>query len=445
MRFVAVQTYAGGFDVGAVQAGLQLVGKLENKGGFGLRQCEANRHILGDKWESQATDPIDWEPVDTEIMTTNPPCSVWSSMTYGTINRDLGNEHPISNCMRDSIKYAGKIKPLIFIMESVQGAPVKGMSFMRQLRDELETLTGHSYWLYHVLQNNGALGGASNRRRYFMVLSRIPFGVELPDFGPPPTLFESIGDLESMDYHTWGHQSYELPQSEWVKREVASESGGTDGHITAKWTTPGMERIIDLLEGDTEDTEVWPQDKCLVVALRNYHKAHGQLPPSWHFKRRSGAWADEALIAKEMEMGFTRPKRWLYSKPAFVIIGGAMYLVVHPTQNRMLTHRECARIMGFPDDFVVAPLQGLRGLEEGWGKGVSVQAGRWIANWAKAAVDGAPGTYTGTSVMEHGRLERHGPCARETVIDVSRLPKQAVLPDVLPVEKELIVASSTAA
>lgn len=422
---IDVHGYAGGFTLGAVQAGMRLIGKHEDASGFGIRQCEANRRLLGDDWESEAIDPKDWTPQDAQVIIANPPCSAFSSMTYGTIVDSVN--HNINNCMWDCVRYAAKVRPEVFVMESVQGAAVRGTPLMRQLRDYLDEATGHRYSLFHVLQNNAALGGASLRRRYFMVLSRIPFGVELPNYGPPPTLFDSIGDLQTLDYRIWEAQEYQSPHSRWVHREVASGSGKVDGHVTAKWDTPGMQRIIDLLEGDTDDIEVWPQDACLVSALRNYHRAHGYLPGSWHFKRRSGAWADEALIEKNMEMGFTRPKRWRYDKPSFVVIGGAMYLVVHPTQNRMLTHRECARIMGFPDDWVIAPLRGLRGLEEGWGKGVSVQSGRWIAHWAHQAVLGQPGEYQGTSVINHHRLQHHGPCLRETVIDVSRVAKQEPL------------------
>lgn len=423
--FIDAHGYAGGFTLGGVQSGMRLVGKHEDESGFGVRQCEANRLLLGDDWESESVKPEHWTPQQAEVMLVNPPCSAFSSMTYGTITDSVN--HNINNCMWDCVNYAGNVRPEVFIMESVQGAAVRGTPLMRQLRGHLENLTGYEYHLTHVLQNNAALGGASLRRRYFMVLSRVPFGVELPEYGPPPTLFESIGDLQTLDYRLWRRQEYLSPHSEWVHREVASPHGYVDGHITAKWETPGMQRIIDLLEGDTNDIEVWPQDACLVAALRNYHQAHGKLPTSWHFKRRSGAWADESLIEKNMEMGFTRPKRWRYDKTAFVIIGGAMYLVVHPTQNRMLTHRECARVMGFPDDWRIEPLQGLRGLEEGWGKGVSVQAGRWIANWARLAVEGQPGSYLGTSVTEHHRLHQHGHCERETVIDVSRVPKQQTL------------------
>lgn len=441
--FIDAHGFAGGFTVGGVQAGMRLVGKHEDKSGFGIRQCEANRRVLGDAWESEACDPKNWTPQPAQVMLTNPPCSAFSSMTYGTITDSMS--HGINKCMWDCIDYAGKVAPEVFIMESVQGAAVRGTPLMRQLRAHLDKLTGHKYWLYHVLQNNGALGGASVRRRYFMVLSRIPFGVELPEYGPPPTLFESIGDLQTLDYQTWGKQDYLSPVSPWVFKESMSSSGQVDGHVTAKWDTPGMQRIIDLLEGDTDDVEVWPQNACLVTALRNYYKAHGELPASWHFKRRSGAWADEALLAKDMEMGFTRPKRWLYNKPSYVIIGGAMFLVVHPTQNRMLTHRECARIMGFPDDWLIEPLRGLRGLEEGWGKGVSVQSGRWIASWARQAVLGEPGSYRGTSVMEHGRLMRHGACDRETVIDVSRVPKQLPLPVTPEIDGNSVVVTESAA
>src|SRR6185312_504217 len=388
IRYLGVQTYACGFDVGATQAGLELVGRLEDKNGFGLRQCEANRRILGDNWESQAVDPEHWQPLPAEIVLSNPPCSAFSSMTYGTITDSVG--HSINDCMWNSIRYASKVKPRVFVMESVQGAAVRGAGLMRQLRSYLETATGESYWLYHVLQNNGALGGASIRRRYFLVLSAVPFGVELPEYGPPPTLFETIGDLQTLDYRTWGPQKLISPVSDWVAKECMSDTGLVDGHMTAKWTTPGMQRLVDLLEGDTEDAEIWPQNACLTAALRNYYRTHGKLPDSWHFQGRDGRWADEALLAKNFEMGFTRPKRWVYSKPAYVIIGGAMYLVLHPTQNRMLTHRECARIMGFPDDWVVAPLQGLRGLEEGWGKGTSIHPARWIANWARLAVEERP-------------------------------------------------------
>ena len=44
-------------------------------------------------------------------------------------------------------------------------------------------------------------------------------------------------------------------------------------------------------------------------------------------------------------------KRLIYDEPSLTITGSATSEFIHPTQNRMLTVRECARIQTFPDDF----------------------------------------------------------------------------------------------
>jgi len=79
LRFVACQSFAGAFDLGATQAGFQLVHKVENKGGFGMPNCEANRHLTNDQWTSQACTPEEWEVVEAELVIGNPPCSLPAS------------------------------------------------------------------------------------------------------------------------------------------------------------------------------------------------------------------------------------------------------------------------------------------------------------------------------------------------------------------------------
>lgn len=44
-------------------------------------------------------------------------------------------------------------------------------------------------------------------------------------------------------------------------------------------------------------------------------------------------------------------KRLVYDEPSLTITGSATSEFIHPTQDRMLTIRECARIQTFPDDF----------------------------------------------------------------------------------------------
>lgn len=74
-RFASCQTFAGGFDVGMVQAGFSFVHKVEQKGGFGMANCLANRHVLGQDWTSQVGDPETWYVPEVEVLAGNPPCS----------------------------------------------------------------------------------------------------------------------------------------------------------------------------------------------------------------------------------------------------------------------------------------------------------------------------------------------------------------------------------
>ena len=70
-------------------------------------------------------------------------------------------------------------------------------------------------------------------------------------------------------------------------------------------------------------------------------------------------------------------------------------MVIHPTLDRTLTHREAARVLGFPDDWRIRPLRHVSGLQMTWGKGISVHCGSWIGSWVRRALAGEPGSYVG--------------------------------------------------
>ena len=105
------------------------------------------------------------------------------------------------------------------------------------------------------------------------------------------------------------------------------------------------------------------------------------------------------LIAKDWFMGFTTMVRWRDDRPARVITGAALQSVLHPWLPRTITNREAARIMGFPDDWRLLPLRG-NAVQHTHGKGITVQCGRWIGDWARHALDGSPGAITGEEVGE---------------------------------------------
>lgn len=376
----------GGFTMGAVQAGFRLVGKRELPGGFGVANCEANRHLLGDGWESQVGTWQEWEPVEAPYVLSNPPCSGFSLMSAAHFR---GIDSPINSCMFAAVEFAARCNPQVFVMESVQQAYSQGRPLMQQLRAVMEARTGQQWTIHHVLHNAIAVGGAAIRRRYFLVLARIPFGVEPLPAVAKPTLEDAIGDLRGLSLQ-WTDQPYAHNEvSTWAAKHRRGD-GLVDGHYT-RMGSPGIQRAIDLTRG--EEAIEWKQGMVVSVAARTYYETYGHLPQSW-------GWLEEKLVKNNWAMGFHQLCRWHADRHARVITGGGAQLVLNPWELRPLTLRECARIQGFPDDWRIAPLERNSQAMSVWGKGVAVQCGRWISTWVMESLNGSPGWDSGVELGE---------------------------------------------
>lgn len=388
--------FAGGFTLGTVQAGFELVGKREMPGGFGVPNCEANRHLLGDGWESQVGPPESWEGVgDVAYVFGNPPCSGFSLLSSKGFR---GVDSPINHCMWAFAGFVAKTRPIVAAFESVTQAFTQGISLMRGLHEKLVADTGIPYRLYHVKHNNLALGGVAIRKRYFWVVSQVPFGVEHPVLDRTPVLWDAIGDLENATV-TWELQPRRTTPSWWAEREVA-RGEVFDGHYYQ--VNPEFQRAMDLVPV----AEPWEYRKTISYMARRYYEQKGQLPESWS---KNG----QKYIDKNFEnMGYHQLIRWDPQQPARVITGGAMYAILHPTQYRLFTHREVARVMGFPDDWRALPLKGVSNLRLTWGKGIPVSSGRWLSHWVKRSINGHPGSITGEPTDE-GKME--------SIIDVTKV------------------------
>lgn len=354
-RFVDVHCFAGGFTVGGVQAGLELVGKREGEGAFGVAACSSNRHILGDGWQSEACEARFWSPTDAEVILGNPPCSGFSVRSVhvppkGTnkkttpvaewTNSFRGVDSAINSCMHDIVEYGARCKGLqVLVFESVAQAGKQGLPLMRTLRNKLETLSGHSWDLHHVFHNNITCGGNSDRPRYFFVTSRVPFGVM-----PTP----AIGVV---------------PRAVDVLR---SELQGRDGNQTP--TTAEARRIKSLLETGVE----WNARECVSQAAGRFAASHGV-----EALRKLDSWDTPRLRYFEAR-GFRadqyQPRRWSANAPCPVITG-KLQESVHPTAHRVLTLREGARALGYPEEWTLSAYK-----SDAWlGKGIPVASGKWIA------------------------------------------------------------------
>lgn len=393
------QSFAGGFTMGTVQAGFDLVGKRELPGGFGVASCEANRHLLGDKWETQVSNWQEWEPRDVPYVFGNPPCSGFSLMSASHFR---GIDSPVNSCMFAFVEYAARCNPYITVFESVQQAYSQGRPLMQNLRALMEARTGEQWTLTHVLHNAIAVGGAAVRRRYFMVLHRIPFGVEPLEVKATPNLEEVIGDLRGLKLQ-WEDQSYAVPDNDvsWWAAPHRREDGYVDGHWT-RTASPGHRRAMDLI---ADGSVTWEYGDTISRVARKYYELHGKLPDTWaHMQDKMVRNVDER---GDFKMGFHQLCRWYPHKHARVITGGGPQLVLNPWEDRPLTNRECARIQGFPDDWRMQPLASISATPSFWGKGIPVQCGRWMSTWVRESLDGLPGWDAGEEVGEREFLVDH--------------------------------------
>jgi site-specific DNA-cytosine methylase len=383
--------FGGAFALGMTQAGFELKAKREIMN-FGVQTCESNRHILGWDWDSQVAKMDrrpDWDLVKTDVVTGNPPCSGFSTMTSKHLR---GMDASINDCMWAFASYVARTAPTIAAFESVQQAHKMGRDLMLRLRDYVEEETGKKYHLTHLYHNALDHGGPANRPRYFWVISQIPFGVEIPEPDLVPTFNDVCGDLRGL-HPTWEKQPYRVPETWWSSRR-RSEDGLVDGFAGREMHA--WKRVQDML--DATDGW-WPQGWKQEQVMKAIYERDGKLPGVWEP-------ALPRLLEADFYQGPNQVMRWKEDSPCRVITGAALEATLHPTENRFLTHREAARIQGFTDNWRIYPVRDVKNLNRTWGKGIPVDAGRWLGYWIKQALDGNPGTMSGIPQGERETLMR---------------------------------------
>lgn len=442
-QFVDCQGFGGAFSVGAALAGWILVGKREKPGGFGIPLMEANRLFLGDAWKSEACDPQDWTVpsahVDAVIGT--PPCAAFSGMTAGYEKH--GMRSPINDCMWDLMRYAARVRPAAVIMESVSQAYTSGAVLMAELARELCHKSGLAYRTTHVIQDNYSLGGVTKRKRYFLVLSQVPFGVEVPRLKYLPTVRDALTDLREQP-RSWEAQPYASPPT-WWSYPLRSGDGLVDGHDFRK--NRHSERLHDLIDGmRAAGIDPWLPGEPEECIPQRYYEHVGDLPESWQYEMAGGGGIrrDKHLLERGWKTGgFAQTKYWDWDKPGSVINGAGPHQVWHP-DDRQATHREVARLMGFPDDWQCGSLKDDGKLHSYWGKGTSVHPAQWIMTWLRESLEGNPGGITGQllpdgshliNVSKHWQAEQQRllkPPLHTVIIDPASQPAILQLPIIKP-------------
>lgn len=402
-KAVDCQGLAGAFTLGTAQADFDVLAKLELPGGFGMSNVIANKSLVNPKLETQVSTWQEWEPYnDVDYVFGNPPCSGFSLLNTASTQKFIhvrnhrGWDSPINDCMWALVEYGARVNqgkgPAYLAMESVQQAYKNGRQLMQMLRTRMEERTGHRYALTHLLVSGSSLGSYQRRHRYYMILTRedsAPFGITVPEPRMPATYWDAISDLVGMNTATWEPQPY--VDALWTS-PLRNPQGYVDSHVApGEDGTKHCTQVYALLESG-----LWKQGDAMVDALRKFYNARGYMPRGFD---------EERVIRKNWHLGFHQPRRLRWNQQGYVITGSGGYDFIHPDEDRFLTVRECARLQGFPDEWSFRGAGDNPRMAYSWiGKGVPVQAGRWVSEQVRASLMGEQRELVGELIGERERL-----------------------------------------
>ena len=373
--FIDCNGLAAFMSYGCVDAGMEMTlrtGTLD----FGAPIAEANRHLLGNGWNSMfSNDPGEWPRQKADAIIGCPPCSGWSVWS----GKDMrGPDAKAHEHTRAFMRYAAAVKPQIIVFECVQQAYTQGRETMVKYRDMVEELSGVKYDLHHVLHNNLQLGGFSYRPRYFWVAVRkgMKFSAPVTPLQEMPTIMDVIGDLEELPLQ-WEDQKLSAKASKYAE-PLRRQDSKVDGHIDVGGVN--SVRIAEIFKIVGNDG--WHANEILQEALHRAVKENkDKFPQSWQS-------LEKRIREKNFVLGYSQAGRWPSKYWANVLTGAALQHVVHPTQPRLITHRECARIQGLPDSWKISDTRDYSNMKATWGKAVAAQAGRWAGGLVVDALEG---------------------------------------------------------
>jgi len=316
--FIDIFSGAGGSTLGFIHAGFVPLGALD-KYGYALKTFTYNVHRLGFRPDIRRADAFTFnfdkwskELGDVDVLVGCPPCQGFSRLRLN-LN---GGEDPRNQLISAYIKAVKAFRPRALVFENVPG--ILRSEYFSMLVNELQR---QGYGIAYGVLNAADYGVPQLRRRLILVavLSR-----KLDNFPPPPT--------------------HGPPSSPKVKEGLLK-----------RWVTV-RDAISDLPPlGPGENHQSIP------------NHVTKKLPEQWirlikaipkdggsRFDAPRELWLE---CHKRLKSGFNDVfGRLWWDRPSNVITTGcwdpSRGRFVHPEQDRGLSLRECARLQGFPDDFV---------------------------------------------------------------------------------------------
>ena len=274
---------------------------------------------------------LDLLPEQLDILIGGPPCQGFS--TAGSRFWD----DPRNHLLKSYVHALRTLKPKWFVMENVEGLLTanKGTYVTEAAKAFIEL--GYTIRIEKVYSHE--YGIPQRRKRVFILGNRLGLNFAMPRptskvsgriFNKAEnTISDAIADLPA-PAETYGEHTI-LPITHNILGREEKEHT-VDDHYSPSIQGIQKERICALKPGQTM--------KDLPERLQ--HDS---------FKKRANRRVADGMPTEKRGGAPSGVKRLHADQPCLTITGAATRELIHPTQDRPLTLRECARIQTFPDTF----------------------------------------------------------------------------------------------
>ena len=267
-----------------------------------------------------------------DLVVGGPPCKGFSLENKMTRNMD----NPLNHLIMHYADMIRRVQPAAFIMENVPGILAMGRGTV--VESLVRDFRSMGYRNTSAWQLNAADYGVPQlRKRAFVVGSKSDSGIarptkthgsreevkKNPGLLPYTKLVDAIGDLPRIGTGraaSAGDEYVAEPKNEFQKT-MRVRSRRVTNHVVTKNTPPVIDRIKSVPPGGN-----WKDVPVELMRADGKYSKLG-LAHSMIYKRLWG------------------------NKPSVTITNFRKAMIIHPTQNRLLSVREAARIQTFPDHF----------------------------------------------------------------------------------------------
>jgi DNA (cytosine-5)-methyltransferase 1 len=334
----------GGCSVGLAQAGfrISLAAELDrdacetyqtNVGGSALWQVDLGsvtpKELLGRARASVGEIPL---------LVGGPPCQGFSSA--GAKDRTDSRNF----LLKKFVEFVVGARPVWFVMENVEGLLTSHDG--RFITEAITQFLQAGYWVRAKKVYMEKYGLPQRRKRVILVGNleqcEFDFPEETHDEAEGATLFstglplltihDAVGDL-GVPVESGEVQLSALPANEFQR--TMRGNGSVDLHTIKKVNTTTLTRIQHLGQGETM--------KDLPEELQHAS-----------FSRRAFRRVMDGTPTEKRGGAPSGLKRLVSAAPSLTITSASPSEFVHPTEDRLLTLRECARIQSFSDAFTFA-------------------------------------------------------------------------------------------